>query len=254
MCVRTKPGTVSERFFRLNGEKWDLEELAYAFEEGPETVKKIEEFHYLRIETDSEKTDEEARAAGDTALTRMNAICLVRDERFRPGTIAGIARKDPVTGKMGGTIINLECRIGIRAGLRATLTVLEPDGSIRPRQPTFGEHAFRIAKENDALREALRTYGCVQHDWRGLYTVLEAVKRANQGRIPAAWASDREIEDFESTANSYQALGPDSRHGFGRPGVPSARTTISQARALVQKILQAWINDLIASDAGVSLP
>jgi hypothetical protein len=80
---------VSERFFRLNGEKWDLEELAYAFEEGPETVKKIDDIHYLRIETESEITDEAAREAADATLMRMNAICLIRDERFRPATIAG---------------------------------------------------------------------------------------------------------------------------------------------------------------------
>src|ERR1700738_2177703 len=91
---------MGEQLFRLNGEPWDLQELAYCFQEGSATVQKVEDFFYLRLETDSEKTDEEARAAGETALTRMNAICLVRDERFRPPRIAGVSRRDPVTGKI----------------------------------------------------------------------------------------------------------------------------------------------------------
>jgi hypothetical protein len=240
---------MDEQLFRLNGETWDLEELAYCFQEGPATVKKIEDFFYLGLEIESGRSDEEVRAAGEIALTRMNAICLVRDERFRPPRIDGVSRRDPVTGKIG-TIISLQCHMQFRAGVRATLTVLEADGTVPPRQPTFGERAFQICLSNEVLREALRTYGTVDHDWGGLYTVLETVKRANKGQIPSSWATNREIEDFDSTACSYPAIGPASRHGFGRPGIEKARITINQARALTQKVLQAWIDELITADKG----
>jgi hypothetical protein len=237
-----------EHLFRLNAEKWDLEEMAFVFEEGPATVKKIDDFYYLRLESDSVKTDDEARSAGEVALTRMNAICAVRDERFRRPTIAGISRRDPVTGKIG-TIINLECRIGVRAGLRPTLTVLGSDGTVPPRQPTFAEKAFQLAESNDALREVLRTYGTIEHDWRGLYTVYDGVKAANNGNIPRTWATRNEVTAFTSTANSYHAVGPAARHGFGASETVEARMTLSQARALIQKVLGAWINQLIAEDA-----
>ena len=241
---------MGEQLFRLNGEPWDLEELAYCFQEGPATVQKVEDFFYLRLETDSEKTDEEARAAGETALTRMNAICLVRDERFRPPRIAGVSRRDPVTGKIG-TTISLQCHIQVRAGLRATATVLEADGSVRPRQPTFGEKAFQICLSNEALREALRTYGTVEHEWAGLYTVLETVEKANKGKIPRTWATKGEITAFKKTAGHYSASGPASRHGFDASKKHvKAEITISQARALIQKVLQAWIDELITADKG----
>jgi hypothetical protein len=139
---RSSDELMGEQLFRLNGEQWDLEELAFAFQEGPATVKKLDDFHYLILETDGAKSDEERRAAGEGALKRMNAICLVRDNRFRCPTISGLSRRDPTTGKIS-TVIGLRCNMPARFGVRATLTVRNADGSIRPRQPTFGEHAYR---------------------------------------------------------------------------------------------------------------
>jgi hypothetical protein len=236
---------MDEQLFRLSGENWDLEELVFSFQAGPATVKKIEEIFYLCLELESGRSEEEIRVGGETALNRMNAICLVRDERFRSPRITGITRRDPITGKII-TTVNLQGRVEARARCRATLTVGESDGTIRPRQPTFGERALEICSTNEALRETLRTYGTVEHDWKGLYTVLEAIEKANNGKIPTTWATKGEVTDFNKTANSPAALGPESRHGFGYPGIKEPAMTISQARALVQKVLHAWIAELIA--------
>ena len=109
----------------------------------------------------------------------MNAICLVQDERFRPPKINGITRRDPVTGKLG-TIVYLQAHAVVRVGAHGTLTVLRADGTVCPREPTFGEKAFKIALTNEALREALRTYATVEHDWRGLYLVLETIQKGQR--------------------------------------------------------------------------
>jgi hypothetical protein len=37
---------MGEQLFRLNGEPWDLQELAYCFQEGSATVQKVEDFFY----------------------------------------------------------------------------------------------------------------------------------------------------------------------------------------------------------------
>lgn len=236
---------MDEQLFRLSGENWDLEDLASSFQVGPATVKKIEEVFYLCLKMEAGKSEEEIRARGGTALNRMNAICLLRDERFRPARISGITRRDPVTGKIL-TTVNLQGRLELRGRARATLTVGKSD---HPRQPRFEERALEICSTNEALRETLRTYGTVEHDWKGLYPVLEAIKKANNGKIPTTWATKQEVSDFNKTANSPAALGPESRHGFGAPGIEEPAMTISQARALVQKVLYAWIEELIAKDS-----
>lgn len=107
-----------------------IEELAFAFQEGPATVKKLDDFHYLILETDGAKSDEERWAAGEGALKRMNAICLVRDNRFRCPAISGLSRRDPSTGKIS-TVVSLRCNMQARFGIPATPTVRNADGSIR---------------------------------------------------------------------------------------------------------------------------
>jgi hypothetical protein len=225
---------MNEPLFRLDGETWDLEEMACSFQEGHATVKKSDDFFYLSLDelkSDSAKLEEEIRAAGENALNAMNAICLVRDERFRAPRIAGIARRDPVTGKIGGTSISLQGRVEIKVRARGTLTVTESDGTLRPRQPTLGERAFQICSANDALREALRTYTTVERNWSGLSNVLETIKKANKGKIQKTWATKREIKAFKVTAQNYSASGPWSRHGFdaSKKGV-KAEMTISLSR------------------------
>jgi hypothetical protein len=96
---------VYEQLFRLNGEMWDLEELTIAFPKGSVTVKKVGDFFYLGVEMESGKSDEEIRSSGENALNRMNATCLVRDERFRPPSIAGVTSRDPVTGLVREAVI-----------------------------------------------------------------------------------------------------------------------------------------------------
>jgi hypothetical protein len=67
--------------------------LAYCFQEGPATVKKIEDFFYLGLEMESGRSDEEVRAAGQSStrseigLSGMARIChaLKREQDARSG-------------------------------------------------------------------------------------------------------------------------------------------------------------------------
>ena len=115
---------MDEQLLRLSGENWDLDELACSFQVGPATVKKIEEAFYLPLEMESGISDEEFRARGETALNRMNAICLVRDERFRSPRISGVTRRDPITGKILETIVYLQGRAEFTGRVRASLNRL----------------------------------------------------------------------------------------------------------------------------------
>ena len=123
---------MGEQLFELNGEKWDLEELASCFEEGNATVKKFDDSHYLVLQVDGAKSDDELRTTGETALKRMNAICLVLDERFRPPSISGLSRRDPTTGKIS-TFVSLQCHIQARSGMLGKPTLLNPDDTPSPR-------------------------------------------------------------------------------------------------------------------------
>jgi hypothetical protein len=237
-----------EKLFRLNSESSrDLEELSYSFQEGPATVKKIEDFYWLILQFDSEKPDEQALEEARNALSRMSAICLVQDERFRSPTVAGVARRDPVTGKIIGESLYVALRGIISTTAVGRPTITEADGTVVPRQPTFGEQALPIVEKNAHLRAALRAYSAAGDRWGELYKVLETIQKANKGKIPWTWATEREIDDFGQAANN-PSDDPTTRHGYDPDKAKESRMTIPQGRALIQKILNVWINELISTE------
>ena len=65
--------------------------------------------------------------------------------------------------------------------------------------------------------------------------VLEAAEDAFGGGkklLSEPWVSPK-VKDFKSTANSYRAIGLESRHGTVSSGVPTARMSLPEARQLL---------------------
>jgi hypothetical protein len=134
--------------------------------------------------------------------------------------------------------------IGVRG--RCNPTLIGADGTNQQRQSTFEEQALRIAKKNEIVREAFRTHISVKPTWPALYRVFETIKQANNGKIPTAWATEREIDDFKQTANNPDD-DPTSRHGFIPGKAVYPRMTIAQGHVLIQKIFIPWVNALISA-------
>jgi hypothetical protein len=228
---------MNKQLFPLQGENGDLEELKSSFQEGEATVEKLGDSYYLSLEMGSREVDLDMLAEAKTALGQMNAIMLVQDERFRPPRVSGTAQRDPVTGEIKTT------HYIFAHGIASTLKVGQPTITLAgettpPRQQSFGEKAFKIAESNEALREAFHTYSTAKLDWGDLYSVSETIKKSVKGKIPRAWATSNEEKDFRITANHH-------RHGYGERMQVPGTTTLPQARASVQKLLQAWLNELI---------
>jgi hypothetical protein len=226
----------------------DLDELARLFPAGSATVIKTEKSHYLQLSGwESPLDDAQAHQAAQTALTRMNAIAMIADEKFRPATIAGMTKKN--AAGMLITYINASCHIQARAGLSASLTVKQADGTIvEDKSLTFGQLALPLADTNDPLERALLLYGGSEHTWRTLYMVLEAIEDSHGGQkglIAENFLPAIKVEDFKATANSYLALGADARHGTTSSGIPVARMTLIEARALIRELLELWMKKLV---------
>ncbi len=71
--------------------------------------------------------------------------------------------------------------------------------------------------------------------------MLEAAEDAfggEKGLLGEPWVSP-ELKLFKSTANSYRAIGVESRHGTLSSGVPTARISLPEARQLDQPTFYA---------------
>jgi len=183
-------------------------------------------------------------------LARMNAIASVRYEDHRRATIKGVARLNPANGKLQ-TFINLQVRIECRSRVYATLRINGRSG-----EESAAETSFKLADTNEPLKRALYLYGTVEHDWRGLFMVYEAIRDDHRGTaaleattlIPAS-----KLDAFTGTANSYKALGKDARHGSVKSGYSTTKMTLSEARALIRKLFESWIANLFGCCRSVRL-
>lgn len=176
-----------EQLFQLSGEHFDIEELARLFPTGSVTVKKIEEHYYLQIPGwESPLEDGEALEVGKVALSRLNGIALLEVGNFRPPKIHGITKRDPVTGNLVTTIcVTVHAVARTKAHVDFHL-VKEVDGTLvevskSPASSTFGETVLSMTDTNEFLERALFIYGTVEHNWRGLYMVLDAVAESYGG-------------------------------------------------------------------------
>ena len=202
--------TDMEQLFQLSDGHFDNEELARLFPTGSVTVKKIEEHYYLQIpgwETPLE--DGEALEAGKVALSRLNASPCWNLEIFQPPKIYGITKQDPVTGNLV-TKLSVPVRGVARSKGHVNFHLLkEVDGKLEEvsKSPTFGETVLSLTDTNEFLERALFLYGTVEHNWRGLYMVLDVVAESYNGPkellkqdFVAKYKND--IENFKHHANN----------------------------------------------------
>jgi hypothetical protein len=236
-----------EEMMSLDGDDMDLRMLARSFSTGPVRVEKRDEHYLLILEDEGPREDAEVRADGDNALAQMTAIMLADGSNFRPPRIRGITKKNA-----DGTLshyLNLTARAETRTAAFVTVRRIGPDGKeiVENKGPTEDQVALELARNNEPLRRAQVIYGSLKHDWGNLYKVLEAMEDGNGGEaglIAKHFVADRDIKNFKATANSFRALGLESRHGTTTSGIPEPKMTLQQAEEMFRRIFQGWIKDL----------
>ncbi len=100
-----------------------------------------------------------------------------------------------------------------KAQSRVVVRTVDANNNLVPDVPTFLETHTKMALTDQAVRRALRMWRVFARDWVNLYKILEVVQSDVGGKITKnGWATSLEIERFKHTANSYLAIGDESRH------------------------------------------
>jgi len=90
---------------------------------------------------------------------------------------------------------------------RASAVVVQADGGIEESsdsRKSGADEVLEVAAQNEPLQRALYLYGKLDHNWRGLYMILEAIEDGNggeRGLIAKSWAA-QPVKNFKATANS----------------------------------------------------
>jgi hypothetical protein len=114
-------------------------------------------------------------------------------------------------------------------------------------EPGAEQVVLELAAKHEPFRRALLIYRSLDHDWANLRRVLDAMRNGDGG-LPALKAKNfvlaNDIENFEATADSHNAIGLDSRHGIAEPGVSEGWMTLEEAEEMFLKLFEVWIKDL----------
>lgn len=231
----------------LDGAKFDLELLASLFRTGD--VRVISEdgrFHLTASALDERAFDGKYYEVAPTLLTSVNALGRVASADFRPVRLTDTYSD----GNHNHTVVRPET-IEVRAHVYAAAVLI--DG----REPPSGQGPdasarMTLADTNPAVADVFQLFGSpASLNWVELYKVYEIVRHT--GRLEtsrsAAGVSRDAIRLFTRTANHQDAGGPDARHARMREPPPAAPMPIAEARALIGRLVDAWL-DVLDDPAG----
>jgi hypothetical protein len=129
--------------------------------------------------------------------------------------------------------------------LAPTIALTHVDGTVEEFHPADPIKQWAgIALDDERVANVFRIFANGILDWVNLYRIFEIVA-SDIGGLDAicanGWATKTSMKLFKYTANSPGALGLDSRHGAETTEPPKHSMTISEARALVNTIIHAWL-------------
>jgi hypothetical protein len=133
--------------------------------------------------------------------------------------------------------------------LRGTLfsiVIKRADGTEETHYPAEpGPHWVKAALQHEVVARALRLRDIGDLEWVDLYRLYEVIA----SDVPAremqekAWVLGRQIDLFKRTANSQKAIGDKARHGKDPYDPPKNPMSLSEARALIDSVLKAWLRE-----------
>jgi hypothetical protein len=105
---------------------------------------------------------------------------------------------------------------------------------------------LRLQTSNEHLRLALHFLNA-DPTWVNLWKSFELIRDANggpQSLTANGWTSQRELERFSRTANTYAAVGDEARHAELARSAPSRPTTLKEADDYMRRLLARWQDSL----------
>lgn len=226
----------------LTGHAFDLEDLPVFLSGGPVRVVRGERGWQL-VSEEFERFEDpaEVRRAAQDWVRLINGLGRLLDASFRPiGT--GNAFRRSADGKPG----LLAYIVGTAEGRGKATATLVVKGGVPQPDPRVGRMArlLQASSTSDEAQRILYFLGRQELTWSDLYRAYEVVKRVGAGSaLTAAGVSKAAIKRFQRTANSYAAIGIDSRHGVDRNTPPSTPMSFSEAREIIAQVLTAWLHE-----------
>lgn len=133
------------------------------------------------------------------------------------------------------------------------LSAVRIDNDLGPERKRYA----RAVVHDSAARRALQFIG-LRGNWLSLYKAYEVVEEDIGGKKNEArrkieengWATRTEQTRFRRTANGYDVIGDEARHGVQTEEPPRNPMTYNEARHFVRSLVRRWLNDVVVPRTG----
>jgi hypothetical protein len=227
----------------LDGGRHDLQYLTTLLASGDVQVGQDGDRFYLAgAELDNPPPGEQFHDLAEKLVTWINGLARCQNPAFLPARLTGSYERDG-----GVTIVAATATLVARAHISAAAVVTGPDGTPKPQASPRGPRYLAIAARNADVAEVLTILGTAREPhFVELYKVWEILRHADgiQAAMQAAGISEHAMTRFKRTANHQAASGGNARHARLQEAPPPNPMPTSEARALIGKLVDAWIATL----------
>lgn len=221
----------------LDGEYFDMENLAYSVSQPHLQVRLLDERYYLwadDFQGHSSQQAKDVKRRADDIIRVLNGAAKVQfslSREVHTNTIVRVRDDGEVEKSYFETL----------GTARVNLSRL--NGTEEPH-PTLTERAAAKGITDDDMELALRMFGRDDLDYRDLYFIFEMALEAlgdNWLYGEATGITKKETKRFKRTAQSRKALGEEARHGHERTAPPKDPMSFDEAQAFITRVLRAWL-------------
>lgn len=228
---------------RLVGDKFDLEELPSHFDTPELFIYCKDEIYYMK--SDEFKSIDDAgkvRSLAHDKLSIINGTLKLSNSSFNSIGIHEIFELNDKGGR------DLTVVLGDTINLRdkPNIEITETNGTVNKYFPSIkGSDCVIASRKNKDIILALSLLVDDNLKWDDLYRIFELVEKNNGNTITKEGWTNREKSLFTQTANSFAAIGIESRHMKNDSIPPENPMTFSEAEELIVKLLRLWIQKMI---------
>ncbi len=230
--------SVVELWIELQGDDWDLADLARVATTDPLRIeKRADGKYYLRADSLIPLIDrnglQEAVLELVTAIDRVARLHIKDFEGIRHGCL----REVTDTGREDVRVFIPPVSIALKAG-RVRVATGQPEEPFT--DPVEFTRCVSVATGSPDVAAALCLYETRGGSFRDLYFIIDLIL-GDVGSTLYEWVSQDDVRRLKHTANSMTILGTEARHGREPTQPPKNPTSPGKAREIVRQALLGWI-------------
>lgn len=227
---------------RITGDESGLEELVKSFDDDPKVFEE-EGNHYIWSSSfeDADDVDEIREISEDLVRVIRN---FGKRDSIKVGNLEASHVNEILEDGTTNTYVKAETAVAT-VSTTAAAVVTDEKGIVEEYLPADRTYEWtQLASEDQKLLELAKLLDNGDH-WVNLYRIYEFIQaniKDDDNIVDQGWWSESEKDIFKRTANSREAIGDDARHGQDRIPAPEEPMSHSEAKRLVDTLIDHWLH------------